>query len=172
MFGLGMGAKVPWSEKSIMEQRREFVMLFEQAGTNRSALCARFGISRELGYRLARSYRSEGEAGLFDRSRRPRRSPDRTPDRMEALVLSIRERHPSWGGRKIRRRLLDLAHEDVPSASTITEVLRRHGCIDPAASAARATATVRACGSQRSVADGLQGPFPDRQRAMPSADGH
>jgi transposase InsO family protein len=132
-----MGAEVSWSEKSVMEQRREFVMLFEQESVNRRALCHRFGISPQTGYALAQRYRQEGEAGLADRSRRPKRSPDRTPDEMEALVLGVRDAHPAWGGRKIGRRLRDLEHEGVPSASTITEILRRHQRIDPAASAAR-----------------------------------
>jgi|SRR6185437_335412 transposase InsO family protein len=120
-----------------MEQRREFVMLFEQESVNRRALCRRFGISPETGYALAHRYRQDGEAGLADRSRRPKRSPDRTGDEMEALVLRVRDAHPSWGGRKIGRRLRDLDHKEVPSASTITEILRRHQRIDPAASAAR-----------------------------------
>jgi transposase InsO family protein len=120
-----------------MEQRREFVLLFEQEGANRRALCRRFGISPETGYALGRRYREEGVAGLGDRSRRPQRSPGRTGAAMEARVLAVRDAHPCWGGRKIRRRLQDLGHEEVPSASTITEVLRRHGRIDPAASAAR-----------------------------------
>ncbi len=118
-----------------MEQRREFVMLFEQEGTNRREL--RFGISPETGYELARRYRQEGEAGLADRSRRPTQSPNHTPDEMEALVVSVRDAHPAWGGRKIGRRLRDLGHRGVPSASTITEVLRRHQRLDAAASAAR-----------------------------------
>jgi transposase InsO family protein len=100
-------------------------------------LCRRFGISPELGYRLARRYRSEGEAGLGDRSRRPKHAPGRTPEAMEALVLSMRDEHPAWGGRKIGRRLRDLEHAGVPCPSTITSVLRRHGRIDAAASAAR-----------------------------------
>ena len=110
-----------------MEQRREFVMLFVQEGVNRRALCERFGISPQTGYALARRYRQEGEAGLADRSRRPARSPRRTADEMEALVLSVRDAHPAWGGRKIGRRLCDLGHDGVPRASTITEILRRHG---------------------------------------------
>jgi transposase InsO family protein len=120
-----------------MDQRREFVMLFEQAGTDRRELCRRFGISRSTGYELAQRYRQEGAAGLAERSRRPKRSPGRTAEAMEALVLGIRDQHPPWGGRKIARRLRDLGHKGVPSASTITEVLRRHGRIDAAATAAR-----------------------------------
>jgi transposase InsO family protein len=137
IFGLFWGAKVAWSEKSIVDQRREFVMLFEQEGMNRRELCRRFGISPQTGYELARRYQQEGEAGLADRSRRPHGSPDRTAPEVEELVLSLRDKHPCWGGRKLRRRLQDLKHTDVPSASTITEVLRRHGRLDPAASRAR-----------------------------------
>ncbi len=119
-----------------MEQRREFVMLFEQEGANRRALCRRFGISPTTGYTLARRYGQGGEAGLADRPRRPTQSPDRTPAAMEELVLTVRDEHPVWGGRKIRRRLQDLGHEAVPSASTITAVLHRHQRIDAVASAA------------------------------------
>ena len=75
MFGLVKEADVPWSEKSIMEQRREFVMLLEQEGVSRRELCCRFAISQTTGYELARRYRQEGEAGLADRSRRPHHSP-------------------------------------------------------------------------------------------------
>jgi transposase InsO family protein len=120
-----------------MAERGEFVLLFEQAGANRRELCRRFGISPTTGYGLVERYRQEAEAGLADRSRRPHRSPARTSDEMEALILSVRDAHPVWGGRKIRRRLLDLHHEGVPSASTVTAVLHRHQRIDAAASAAR-----------------------------------
>lgn len=39
--------------------------------------------------------------------------------------------HPVWGGRKIRVRLLSLGYGAVPTASTITDILRRHGLINP-----------------------------------------
>jgi transposase InsO family protein len=120
-----------------MDERREFVMLFEQEGANRRELCRRFAVSPTTGYALAARYRLEAEAGLKDRSRRPHRSPDRTPAEIEELILAVREEHPVWGGRKIRRRLIDLGHEDVPSAGTVTAVLHRHQRIDAAASAAR-----------------------------------
>jgi transposase len=114
---------VPWSEKSIMSQRGEFLRLFAQEGVDRWELCRRFGVSPTTGYRLLARYRQEGEAGLADRSRRPLRSP--AP--MEDLVLGVREENPAWGGRKIRRRLQDLGHQGVPRASTITVVLHRNG---------------------------------------------
>jgi transposase InsO family protein len=126
---------VPWSEKSIMSQRHEFVMLFEQEGANRRELCRRFGISPTLGYRLWSRWRQEGQAGLADRSRRPRHSPRHSAAETEGVVLGVRDAHPAWGGRKIRRRLQDLEHQPVPSASTITAILHRHGRIAAAVSA-------------------------------------
>jgi len=94
-----------------MLQRHEFVMLFEQDGANRHQLCRRFGISPTIGYRLLGRFRREGEAGRADRSRRPQRSPARTPAEMEELVLAIRDEHPACGGRKISRRLQDLGRQ-------------------------------------------------------------
>jgi transposase InsO family protein len=125
---------VPWSEKSIMSQRHEFVMLFEQDGVNRRELCRRFGVSPTIGYRLLARYREEGKAGLANRSRCPQRSPGRSSAATEALVLAVRDEHPAWGGRKIRRRLQDLGQR-APGASTITAILQRNGRIDAAASA-------------------------------------
>ena len=108
----------------------EFVRLASAAGANVSALCRRFGISRKTGHKWLTRQRTEGD--LRDRPRRPGRSPGRTPPPMERAVLALRAERPSWGGRKLRRRLLDQGHETVPSASTITAILSRHGCIDSA----------------------------------------
>ncbi len=121
---------MPWSEKSIMSQRQEFMSLFSQEGANRRELCRRFAISATLGYRLLARYRQADMAGLGDRSRRPHHSPERTPEAMEAAVLAVRDAHPAWGGRKIRRRLENLGRTGVPSASTITAILHRHQRID------------------------------------------
>ena len=89
---------MPWSEKSIMLQRHEFVMLFEQEGVNRRELCRRFGISPTMGYRLLARWQADGKAGLANRSRRPEHSPGRSSTAMESLVLAVRDEHPAWGG--------------------------------------------------------------------------
>lgn len=120
-----------------MQQRREFVLRFAQPGVNRRALCRQYGISPTTGYRLAHRYQNAGASDLADRSRRPRHSPGRTPAGTEATVVALRAMHPVWGGRKLRRRLQDLGQAAVPSASTITAILHRHGRLDEAASEAR-----------------------------------
>jgi transposase InsO family protein len=119
-----------WLEVSVMDSRREFVMLAGQEGANVSVLCRRYGISRKTGYKWLRRV-ARGEA-LTDRPRRPHVSPRRTAAAVEGRVVSLRREHPSWGGRKIARRLRDLGGGAVPAPSTITDILRRHGMLDGA----------------------------------------
>lgn len=125
---------MPWKEMSVMCQRKEFVELAQVEGANRRELCRRFGISPTTGYKWLGRYREKSVAGLVDRSRQPHSSPGRTAAHIEDAILSARAEHPAWGARKLRRWLLDrgrVSEEEMPAASTITAILRRHGCIDP-----------------------------------------
>jgi len=126
-----------WKECDRVSLRREFVSLGSMEGTNLAALCRRFGISRKTAYKWLARYRAEGDEGLADRSRRPHRFRLPTSPQVEQEVLAIRDEHPTWGGRKIRARLLHLGREEVPAASTITAILHRHGRIDREESAKR-----------------------------------
>ncbi|MGB7329719.1 MAG: IS481 family transposase [Rubripirellula sp.] len=112
-----------------MSLREEFVSLAQVECCNFSELCRRFGISRRTGYKW-RGRAAEGDDdALQDRSRRPEISPKRTAESVEDAVLEIRRKHPTWGGRKLRKRLQALGHTSVPAASTLTQILHRHGCI-------------------------------------------
>jgi transposase InsO family protein len=123
-----MGISMPWQERSIMKQREEFVRLALMPGTNMSELCRRFEISRNNGYKWLARYAAEGQAGLAERSRRPKHSPMRTQPAIAAEVLRIRaESNGAWGGRKIARVMRNEGFAPVPAQSTITEILRRHG---------------------------------------------
>ncbi len=51
------------------------------------------GVSRQCASRWVNRFRIEGEAGLRDRSSRPRRQPRRTPPVIEAAVLTRRRTH-------------------------------------------------------------------------------
>jgi len=113
-----------------MDRREEFVRLARAPGAKVAELCRRFGVSRSNGYKWLSRYEAEGQAGLFERSRRPGSSPEQTPACVEQQVLAVRTEHPCWGGRKIRRVLETEGLVDPPSASTITEILRRHGRLD------------------------------------------
>jgi len=98
---------------------------------NISLLCRRFEVTRKTGYKWLHRFQAEGEAGLLDHSRRPHSSPNRTREAVERLVVELREKHPAWGPRKLKRRLENQGHVRIPAASTINEILWRHGMIDP-----------------------------------------
>src|SRR5437763_14378495 len=53
---------------------------------------------------------------------------------MEQRVLEVRDAHPVWNARKIRR-VLQRTLSDVPAASTIGQILKRHGRISADATA-------------------------------------
>jgi transposase InsO family protein len=137
---------VPWMDKSLISRRHELVVLAtspqEREGdrVNVRELCRRRKVSRKTLYKWIERYKAGGIEALADRSRKPHSSPTRTGDADEARVVELRKRHPAWGGRKISRRLADLASADddagggetgVPAPSTITGILRRHGLLDP-----------------------------------------
>jgi transposase-like protein len=120
---------MPFQEQSVMEQKREFVVLAEQGELPFAVLCRRFGISRPAGYKWWTRYLEAGEAGLSEQSRRPQHSPQRTPDAMEAAVVAVRQAHPHWGGAKIRASLVAHGQDQVPSARTCTAILARQGLL-------------------------------------------
>ena len=126
---------MPWREVSAMSQRLEFVTLAAAENANIRHLCRCYGISSATAYKWLHRFQSLGVNGLVDHSRRPHHSPARSPAEIEEAVLDLRRKHPAWGGRKLRDRLLALNHIAVPSASTITAILRRHQLLDPRESA-------------------------------------
>ena len=126
-----------WSEASIMSLRREFVRLAAQDGANVRELCRRYQISPTTAYKwIGRG--ASSEETYEDRSRRPRRSPNQTAAKIEEQILMVRDAHPVWNARKIRRVLQrDFGLDPpVPAASTIGQILKRNGRISEAASAA------------------------------------
>jgi transposase InsO family protein len=50
------------------------------------------------------------------------------------VIVELRDRHPSWGARKLCRRLHDVGWRPVPAPSTVQAILVRHGRIEPAES--------------------------------------
>ena len=116
---------MPWREVLLMDQRQEFVRLFQQVDVNRRELCRRFGISPKTAYKWLARAGVEGKDWAQDRPRRPRVSPARSTDKLETAVLEIRDAHPVWGARKIRR-CLEHRHKSVPAASTVHAILARH----------------------------------------------
>jgi transposase InsO family protein len=88
-------------ETDVRDQRIRFVIAASHRGTNVTATCRAFGISRKTGYKwLARQKMAGSVTALGDRSRRPCRSPQRTSLRITARVIALREQY-GWGGEKL-----------------------------------------------------------------------
>ena len=127
---------MPWREVSIMDQRREFVRLAMQEGTNRRELCRRFGIHPDTGYKWLGRWAADEE--LADRSRRPHSSPTQTDRATEERIMAVRDAHPAWGARKIAR-CLEREGVKAPACSTVHEILRRYDRIVPSPGGAAAS---------------------------------
>ena len=126
---------MPWKVEPVMSQRKEFVTLAQSEGASMSQLCRRIGISRKTGYKWLGRYLEDGDQGLQDLSKRPHQSPNRTSQEIEQLVVDLRQEYPTKGGHVLARMLEDRGCDRVPSKSTITAILRRHGLIEPSESA-------------------------------------
>ncbi|MEO6876174.1 MAG: IS481 family transposase [Opitutaceae bacterium] len=111
-----------------MEEINRFVVLAKSGRFSVTDLCEQFGISRKTGYKYLERYADAGVAGLQPRSHRPRHSPNRTDQAVEALLLAERRQHRTWGPKKLQA-VLEWKHEigRPPACSTIAEILRRHG---------------------------------------------
>lgn len=140
---------MPWKKVTAMESRLEFVRAWESGVLSISELSRRFGVSRKTAYKWVGRFESHGQAGLEDRSRRPMQVRSPTPPEVVQKVLEVRDAHPRWGGRKIRRVLQRQGELEVPSPSTITSLLEKAGRI-------------------KSVSQGHRGPWKRFERTEPN----
>jgi transposase InsO family protein len=115
---------MPWKEWPVSEQRLVLVHRVLQFGQSVSAAARELGVSRKTAYKWITRHRADPAATLADRSRRPRRSPQRTSAGVEAAVLAVADRY-RWGARKIHRLLSDDG-QTVPSIRTTAAILKRH----------------------------------------------
>ena len=119
---------MPWERRTVEDQRREFAQAAMNC-SNFSALCREFGIDRHTGYKWKERY--ETCQPLSDKSRRPYRTPTRTPEDVELLVLAVRADNPGWGAKTIHKVLSNEGYTNLPCIKTVNNILRRYGCISP-----------------------------------------
>src|SRR3990172_12180624 len=119
---------MPWKETCVLDQRVKFIAEVLEQSLPFAALCRAYDISRETGYAYLRRFHAEGPAGLHDRSRAPKTHPHRISTEVEEAILATRTAHPTWGPVKLRQALqLQTPTLAWPAASTIGELLERHG---------------------------------------------
>jgi transposase InsO family protein len=115
-----------------VEERIALMREFESGAFSVVELCRRYGISRDTFYVWKRRRDSGGERWFEDLSRAPGRCPHASPPETIAAVLAMRARFPRFGPKKIKARLaLDRADVAWPAASTVGDILKREGLIEP-----------------------------------------
>lgn len=99
--------------------RRRMVDCVLDRGWTIEAAADRFQVDAKTVRKWRGRFLTEGEPGLFDRSSRPKHSPNRTPRRVRGDIVRLRKKR-RWGADHI-------AHELGLAASTVQQVLRSEG---------------------------------------------
>lgn len=124
---------MPWKEVRPMDQKVHFISDWLRGGHSFSALCRFYGISRKTGYKWIHRFETLGAEGLDEKSRRPGHSPQQTPHVIRQEIIRLRRSisRDAPGAKKIRSMLM-IAHPgwDIPSATTIYNILRREGLVE------------------------------------------
>jgi transposase InsO family protein len=125
---------MPWMERRVKMLREDFIAQSEQEDRNISALCKEFDISRKTGYKWIKRYQENGS--LEDQNRKPKTNRSKTDEKIEKLILEIRQERLGWGARKIQAFLSHKGYE-MPCVRTVNNILKRNGLISLEASLAR-----------------------------------
>jgi putative transposase len=120
---------MPWKECHVMDERLRFVARLLE-GEKMAPLCAEFGISRKMGYKIFDRYKDCGVGAFSDRCRRPFRQANRLPPAIEATIVRLKREYPGWGAPKIREKLRQqFSGPHLPAISTVHAVLDRHSLV-------------------------------------------
>jgi transposase InsO family protein len=119
-------------ELSVAEQRYRAVLAVIGEGRTVTDVAAAVGVSRQTLHAWLARYEAGGLEGLGDGSHRPRSCPHQMPAGVQALVLELRRRHPSWGARRIAFELGRQPVGPVPSESAVYRCLVRAGLVEAA----------------------------------------
>jgi transposase InsO family protein len=123
---------MPFRETNPMEERIALFREFETGAFSVTELCRRHGISRETFY-VWKARRGSGEAHWFEeRSHATRSCPHATSGRLANRIVATRRRFPHFGPKKLKAWLeRELPGEAWPAASTIGDILKRAGLVEP-----------------------------------------
>lgn len=93
-------------------------------------LCAELGISRQTFYKYRRRFEAEGPAGLAERSRAPKSSPQAISAGLEDEIVRLRKTLKVDNGAQMIAYHLERDGWPVPAVSTIHRALVRRGLVD------------------------------------------
>jgi transposase InsO family protein len=118
-----------------VSKNRLIVLSVVLEGRPISAAARDYGVSSRWVRVLVGRYRDGGWSAIESRSRRPRTSPTRTPERVEDAIVTLRRSLLADGheaGADTIAAHLERSHGHTPSTATIWRILRRHQLVTPA----------------------------------------
>src|SRR5688500_6777987 len=116
---------MPWKRVLPMEEKISFVMRVKEGVESFAAVCRLYGVSRRIGYKWWGRCEAGGLVGLQERSHRPHRCPHESEKVWKDRIVALRLRHPTWGPKKLRNRLvIRSGAKGVPAASTLGAKLK------------------------------------------------
>jgi putative transposase len=123
---------MPWKETCVLDEKMAFIGEWLRGELPMTVLCARYGISRDTGYRLIERYQRGGPDGLTPRSRAPHRHGLAMAKEIAEAIVALRRQRPYWGPKKLRAVLQrGDPRRRWPAPSTIGDLLRREGLSAP-----------------------------------------
>lgn len=160
---------MPWKDVRPMDEKVLFVADWLREIASFSRLCERYGISRKTGYKWIERYGQGGMAALAERSRK-RHTQLETPYAVKQMILQCREQRDAPGPKKIQVLLARrFSQEEIPSQTTIYNVLKRAGQIEPRRRSRKVSALP---GPLRSAAGPNELWSADYKGQFKTADGH
>lgn len=114
-----------------VDDRLEFVRLYESGEYTMGELCELKSISRACGHKWVKRWKVEGLAGLEERSRRPHYSPRRTDQELVDTLVRLKREHPKKGPVMLVDMMVDRDGHRPMAPSTAGEILKRYGLVHP-----------------------------------------
>lgn len=123
---------MPWEDITPMEQKKAFIYEWKSGSFRIDDLCALFKISKTTAHKLIRRYKEDPENYYKEKSRAPKTVHNKTPKRLERLIVNCRKKHKRWGADKILDHLKKIGSLNEPiGISTAAYIIKRNGLIKP-----------------------------------------
>lgn len=115
-----------------MEERVRMMLEYDTGNWSVSQLCERYGVCRDTFYEWRKRRNSAAPEWFVDRSHAPAHCPHRTDSELAEAIISMRRRFPHLGPRKLLAVLARrLPEKRWPAASTIGDILKKAGLVEP-----------------------------------------
>lgn len=123
---------MPWQETCVMNLKISLISDWLSGKFTKVMLSQKYMISRPTVDKWLGRYHASGPAGLYDQSKKPKHSPNATPEWMQTRIVEVRQRYSHWGPKKIKDYLAlkEPAHQ-WPADSTVGDILKRHNLVKP-----------------------------------------